>query len=89
MSDFRGGADNKPSKTGATVRQDKDTSEAADGTRPAYRVLARKYRPASFADLIGQDALIRTLSNAIAGGRLAQAFMPSISRPVKNFAISS
>ena len=32
----------------------------------AYRVLARKYRPASFAGLIGQDALVRTLSNAIA-----------------------
>jgi DNA polymerase-3 subunit gamma/tau len=57
------------------VRQDKDTSEAADGTRPAYRVLARKYRPASFADLIGQDALIRTLTNAISSGRLAHAFM--------------
>ncbi|MDH3476442.1 MAG: DNA polymerase III subunit gamma/tau, partial [Rhodospirillales bacterium] len=41
----------------------------------AYRVLARKYRPTSFADLIGQDALVRTLSNAIAGGRLAHAFI--------------
>ncbi len=57
------------------MRQDKDTSEAAEGPRPAYRVLARKYRPASFADLIGQDALIRTLTNAIASGRLAHAFM--------------
>ncbi len=57
------------------MRQDKDTSEATDGTRPAYRVLARKYRPASFADLIGQDALIRTLTNAISSGRLAHAFM--------------
>ena len=57
------------------MRQDKDTSEAADGTRPAYRVLARKYRPASFADLIGQDALIRTLTNAISSGRLAHAFI--------------
>jgi len=41
----------------------------------AYRVLARKYRPASFADLIGQEALVRTLSNAIATGRLAHAFI--------------
>ncbi len=41
----------------------------------AYRVLARKYRPASFADLIGQEALVRTLTNAIAGGRLAHAFI--------------
>jgi DNA polymerase-3 subunit gamma/tau len=57
------------------VRQDKDTSEPADGTRPAYRVLARKYRPASFADLIGQEAVVRTLANAIAGGRIAHAFI--------------
>jgi DNA polymerase-3 subunit gamma/tau len=69
------GTNNKLSNTSATVRQDKDTSEPADGTRPAYRVLARKYRPASFADLIGQEALIRTLTNAISSGRLAHAFM--------------
>ncbi|NYZ17361.1 DNA polymerase III subunit gamma/tau [Azospirillum sp. RWY-5-1] len=41
----------------------------------AYRVLARKYRPRSFDELIGQDALVRTLTNAIASGRIAQAFM--------------
>ncbi|HEY3909785.1 MAG TPA: DNA polymerase III subunit gamma/tau [Stellaceae bacterium] len=41
----------------------------------AYRVLARKYRPQSFAELIGQEAMVRTLSNAIAGGRVAHAFM--------------
>ena len=41
----------------------------------AYRVLARKYRPASFAALIGQDALVRTLSNAIAMDRLAHAWL--------------
>jgi DNA polymerase III subunit gamma/tau len=40
-----------------------------------YRVLARKYRPQVFADLIGQEAMVRTLSNAIATGRLAQAYM--------------
>jgi len=40
-----------------------------------YRVLARKYRPATFADMIGQDALVRTLTNAIASGRLAQGYM--------------
>jgi DNA polymerase-3 subunit gamma/tau len=40
-----------------------------------YRVLARKYRPSDFAGLIGQDALVRTLTNAIAQGRLAHAFM--------------
>src|SRR5918912_4392757 len=40
-----------------------------------YRGLARKYRPQSFAEVIGQDAMVRTLSNAIASGRIAQAFM--------------
>ncbi len=40
-----------------------------------YRVLARKYRPASFADLIGQDVLVRTLSNAIASNRVHHAFL--------------
>lgn len=41
----------------------------------AYQVLARKYRPASFADLIGQDAMVRTLKNAFSADRIAQAFM--------------
>src|SRR3954447_23981488 len=41
----------------------------------AYRVLARKYRPQDFTGLIGQDALVRTLSNAFASGRIAHAFM--------------
>ncbi|MCH2546283.1 MAG: DNA polymerase III subunit gamma/tau [Alphaproteobacteria bacterium] len=40
-----------------------------------YRVLARKYRPSSFESLIGQDVLVRTLSNAIKTGRLAHAFL--------------
>src|SRR5436190_13530910 len=40
-----------------------------------YRVLARKYRPQNFADLIGQEAMVRTLSNAFATGRIAQAYM--------------
>ncbi len=41
----------------------------------AYRVLARKYRPQTFAELIGQEAMVRTLSNAIASGRVAHAFI--------------
>jgi len=41
----------------------------------SYRVLARKYRPQTFAEVIGQEAMVRTLSNAIAGGRIAHAFM--------------
>src|SRR5450631_3356783 len=40
-----------------------------------YRVLARKYRPTSFDDLIGQEAMVRTLRNAFAIGRVAHAFM--------------
>ena len=40
-----------------------------------YRVLARKYRPTDFAGLIGQEAMVRTLSNAIKSGRLAHAFV--------------
>src|ERR1700753_387032 len=41
----------------------------------SYRVLARKYRPATFDDLIGQEAMVRTLRNAFATGRVAHAFM--------------
>jgi len=41
----------------------------------AYRVLARKYRPQRFAELIGQEATVRTLTNAIATGRIAHAFI--------------
>jgi DNA polymerase III subunit gamma/tau len=40
-----------------------------------YRVLARKYRPWSFDDLIGQDAMVRTLSNAFETGRIPQAWI--------------
>ena len=41
----------------------------------AYQVLARKYRPTDFTSLIGQEAMVRTLTNAIAAGRLAHAFV--------------
>ncbi len=40
-----------------------------------YQVLARKYRPATFADLVGQEAMVRTLKNAFAADRIAHAFM--------------
>ncbi len=46
-----------------------------DTAQPAYRVLARKYRPNTFSELIGQDALVRTLGNALSLGRLAHAFV--------------
>ena len=50
-----------------------DTQSGANAT--GYRVLARKYRPRTFPDLIGQEAMVRTLTNAFASGRIAQGFM--------------
>jgi len=47
-------------------------TKTADG---AYRVLARKYRPQNFGDLIGQEPMVRTLTNAFHTGRIAQAWM--------------
>ncbi|MEG3177568.1 DNA polymerase III subunit gamma/tau [Sphingomonas sp. RB3P16] len=44
-------------------------------SKDAYRVLARKYRPQTFGELIGQDAMVTTLGNAIRRGRLAHAFL--------------
>ncbi|WHO40874.1 DNA polymerase III subunit gamma/tau [Sphingobium sp. AP49] len=46
----------------------------SDSPQP-YRVLARKYRPRNFRELIGQDAMVQTLGNAIRRGRLAHAFL--------------
>ncbi len=51
------------------------TAAAITSPAIAYRVLARKYRPTNFDDLIGQDALVRTLRNAFAMQRIAHAFM--------------
>ena len=42
---------------------------------PGYRVLARKYRPSTFDDLIGQEAMVRTLANAFASNRIHQAYL--------------
>ncbi len=50
------------------------TAAPAAATQP-YRVLARKYRPQTFAQLIGQDAMVQTLANAIRRERLAHAFL--------------
>jgi DNA polymerase-3 subunit gamma/tau len=51
------------------------TSASAPGVGGSYRVLARKYRPSTFADLIGQDAMVRTVSNAFEAGRIPQAWV--------------
>ena len=47
----------------------------SDTETTAYQVLARKYRPETFADLVGQDAMVRTLKNAFEADRIAQAFV--------------
>ena len=63
---------------GVMAKKKSDSSDdkpgAPEGGKP-YVVLARKYRPQTFADLIGQEAMVRTLSNAFASGRIAQAYM--------------
>jgi DNA polymerase-3 subunit gamma/tau len=51
------------------------TSGVPTGAAKAYVVLARKYRPQTFDDLIGQEAMVKTLRNAFASGRIAQAYM--------------
>ncbi|WP_300033519.1 DNA polymerase III subunit gamma/tau [uncultured Roseobacter sp.] len=47
----------------------------SETTKTEYQVLARKYRPETFADLVGQDAMVRTLKNAFEADRIAQAFV--------------
>ena len=53
---------------------DPQSAPPAEAGKP-YRVLARKYRPSSFEDLIGQDAVVRTVSNAFETGRIPQAWI--------------
>ena len=48
---------------------------AETSTNQTYQVLARKYRPSTFEDMIGQDAMVTTLRNAFKTGRIAHAFM--------------
>ncbi|WP_439651994.1 DNA polymerase III subunit gamma/tau [Pelagibacterium xiamenense] len=55
-----------------TRQEDMATS---DPQKTPYQVLARKYRPGSFESLIGQDAMVRTLSNAFKSGRIHHAFI--------------
>ena len=70
-------ADAEPQKS-APKRPAKGKAEASAPRAPApesHAALARKYRPKIFAELIGQDAMVRTLRNAFASGRIAQAYM--------------
>src|SRR5215208_6639726 len=52
-----------------------DSTVAPAGATQSHAALARKYRPKLFAELIGQDAMVQTLRNAFASGRIAQAYM--------------
>ncbi|MDB5444757.1 MAG: dnaX [Phenylobacterium sp.] len=52
-----------------------DAAPPPAASSAAYTVLARKYRPRTFDDLYGQEAMVRTLRNAFATGRIAHAFM--------------
>ena len=52
-----------------------DAVQMAQGKAGVYRVLARKYRPRDFSGLIGQEPMVRTLTNAFSTGRIAQAWM--------------
>jgi DNA polymerase-3 subunit gamma/tau len=72
--------DAPPEDPGATERDDATVDifgapPAVAERGAAYTVIARKYRPKSFEDLIGQEAMVRTLTNAFASGRIAHAFM--------------
>ena len=61
----------EPAQTSAHPVNSVPTTEAAQ----PYRVLARKYRPQTFSQLIGQEPMVRTLANAIERDRLAHAFL--------------
>jgi DNA polymerase-3 subunit gamma/tau len=66
--------DEPPADTGPGLFGD-DPPATVPVHAAAYRVLARTYRPINFDDLIGQDAMVRTLRNAFSSGRVAHAFM--------------
>src|ERR1700679_299616 len=74
--------DHPPADTDEAPEVDEATSDMFGGAptapaeaNPGYQVLARKYRPRTFHDLIGQEGMVRTLTNAFASGRIAHAFM--------------
>ncbi|NNE40647.1 MAG: DNA polymerase III subunit gamma/tau [Marinicaulis sp.] len=52
-----------------------DVDSGEGGAKPAYQVLARKYRPQNFEDLIGHEAMVKTLTNAFASDRIAHAYI--------------
>ena len=58
-----------------TSDQNSASTEKGPAANAGYQVLARKYRPTDFSSLIGQDAMVRTLTNAFDTGRIAHAFI--------------
>ena len=73
MNDPAPEQDTRPNQNAQNTGDTQNKGEK--GTAEAYRVLARKYRPSRFDELIGQESLVRTLSNALEMGRLAHAFV--------------
>ncbi|WP_324076321.1 MAG: DNA polymerase III subunit gamma/tau [Erythrobacter sp.] len=67
--------DPAPPPPAAAVPPEPAPKPAPAASNQPYRVLARKYRPQTFSELIGQEAMVRTLANAIARDRLAHAFL--------------
>jgi len=63
-----------PESSAAVEPPPADAAGPASAAAP-YRVLARKYRPARFEDLIGQEAMVRTIANSFAAGRIHQAYV--------------
>jgi DNA polymerase-3 subunit gamma/tau len=72
-ADPSGRAVAEPSLLGAAEPDRNATTSPPEAS--GYRVLARKYRPATFADLIGQEAMVRTITNAFATNRIPQAWI--------------
>ena len=62
-------------KSAAKCKADGAAPRVSESAAASPTALARKYRPKVFAELIGQDAMVRTLKNAFASGRIAQAYM--------------
>lgn len=74
LAEFAAGVESKPVEPAPKAAPVAEPAPA-EGDGEAYTVLARKYRPRTFEDLIGQEAMVRTLTNAFATGRIAHAFM--------------
>ncbi|MGD1017411.1 MAG: DNA polymerase III subunit gamma/tau, partial [Roseiarcus sp.] len=64
-----------PERSAAELSLGGEPAEASARAATPYRVLARKYRPARFEDLIGQEPMVRTLANSFAAGRIHQAYI--------------